>query len=126
MGDVSFFEQDMTRRTGRTTAVVTSAERPVPLNFSYVMTTVLETIEELLVTHGAPVYIVHFTRAAALVLLGMTTVIEVFVYPLAWPTHIQWASMLLVLICRGPGELSIDQLLWRRFRHLPGAESPTA
>src|SRR6201996_2664440 len=36
LGDVSFFEQDMTRRTGRTTAVVTSAQRPVPLNFSYV------------------------------------------------------------------------------------------
>jgi putative oxidoreductase len=66
------------------------------------------------------------TRAAALVLIGMTTVIEVFVYPQAWPTHVQWAAMLLILICRGPGELSIDQLLWRRFRHLLGAESPTA
>ncbi len=43
------------------------------------------------------------TRAAALVLLGMTILIEVFVYPLAWPTHIQWAAMLLVLLCRGPG-----------------------
>jgi uncharacterized membrane protein YphA (DoxX/SURF4 family) len=52
--------------------------------------------------------------------------IEVFVYPQAWPTHVQWAAMLLILICRGPGELSIDQLLWRRFRHLLGAESPTA
>jgi putative oxidoreductase len=56
----------------------------------------------------------------------MTTVIEVFVYPQAWPTHIQWAAMLLILICRGPGELSIDQLLWRRCRHLLGPESPTA
>jgi putative oxidoreductase len=54
-----------------------------------------------------------FTRAAALVLLGMTTVIEVFVYPQAWPTHIQWAAMLLVLLCRGPGQLSLDALLWR-------------
>jgi len=54
------------------------------------------------------------TRAAALVLLGMTTVIEVFVYPQAWPTHIQWAGMLLVLLCRGPGALSLDHLLWRR------------
>jgi putative oxidoreductase len=66
------------------------------------------------------------TRTAALVLLCMTTVIEVFVYPQAWPTHIQWAAMLLILICRGPGELSIDQLLWRRLRHLFGAESPAA
>ncbi len=63
------------------------------------------------------------TRVASLVLLGMTCVIEVFVYPQAWPTHIQWAAMLLILICRGPGELSIDQLLWRRLRHLFGAES---
>lgn len=55
------------------------------------------------------------TRAAALVLLGMTMVIEVFVYPQAWPTHIQWAAMLLILLCRGPGELSIDHLLRRRF-----------
>jgi putative oxidoreductase len=55
------------------------------------------------------------TRPAALVLLGMTTVIEVFVYPQAWPTHIQWAAMLLVLLCRGPGAISVDHLLWRRF-----------
>lgn len=55
------------------------------------------------------------TRAAALVLLGMTTVIEIFVYPQAWPTHIQWAAMLLVLLCRGPGKLSIDHLIRRRF-----------
>jgi putative oxidoreductase len=54
------------------------------------------------------------TRPAAAVLLGMTTVIEVFVYPEAWPTHIQWAAMLLVLLCRGAGAISIDGLLaWR-------------
>lgn len=56
-----------------------------------------------------------FTRGAALVLLGMTTVIEVLVYPQAWPTHIQWAAMLLVLLARGPGALSIDWLVRRRF-----------
>ena len=56
-----------------------------------------------------------FTRPAALVLLGMTTVIEVFVYPQAWPTHLQWAAMLLVLLCRGAGAWSLDALLWRRF-----------
>ncbi|WP_414629454.1 DoxX family protein [Cupriavidus sp. SK-3] len=54
------------------------------------------------------------TRPVALVLLGMTTVIQVFVYPLAWPTHIQWAAMLLVLLARGPGKLSIDWLIRRR------------
>ena len=55
------------------------------------------------------------TRPAAFVLLGMTAVIEIFVYPQSWPTHIQWAAMLLVLLCRGAGALSIDRLLWRRF-----------
>jgi putative oxidoreductase len=51
------------------------------------------------------------TRIAALVLLVMTTVIEIFVYPQAWPTHIQWAAMLLILLCRGAGALSLDHLL---------------
>src|SRR3989441_11796837 len=55
------------------------------------------------------------TRPAALVLLGMTTVIEIFVYPLAWVTHLQWAAMLLVLLCRGAGRLSVDHWLWKRF-----------
>ena len=66
---------------------------------------------------STPVLLVlgFMTRPAALVLLGMTTVIEVFVYPQAWPTHIQWAAMLLVLLCRGPGKLSIDYLLQRWF-----------
>ena len=66
LGDVTFFQEDLTRRTGLPTAVVTSAERPVPLHFDYLLTTVHDTIEELLTTHGAPVYIVHFTQAAAL------------------------------------------------------------
>ena len=66
LGDVSRFERDLTRRTGRPTAVVHSAERPVPLLFSYVMTPLHETVEELLATRQAPVYIVHFTQAAAI------------------------------------------------------------
>lgn len=65
---------------------------------------------------AAPVLLVFglFTRPTALVLLGMTAVIEIFVYPLAWPTHLQWAAMLLVLLCRGPGKLSLDHLLVAR------------
>ncbi|MGC9669876.1 DEAD/DEAH box helicase [Planosporangium sp. 12N6] len=66
LGDVSFFEKDLTRRTGRPTALVGGAERPVPLMFSYAMTPLHETLEELLTTHQAPVYVVHFTQAAAL------------------------------------------------------------
>ncbi|MEW2016660.1 DUF3516 domain-containing protein [Rhodococcus sp. NPDC076796] len=66
LGDVSFFRDDLTRRTGRTTTVVSGTERPVPLMFSYVTTPISETIEELVETHLAPVYVVHFTQAAAL------------------------------------------------------------
>jgi superfamily II RNA helicase len=66
LGDVTRFEEDLTRRTGRPTAVVRTAERPVPLLFSYAMTPLHETLEELLATRQAPVYVVHFTQAAAL------------------------------------------------------------
>jgi putative oxidoreductase len=52
-----------------------------------------------------------FTRLSALALLGMTTVIEVFVYPDAWPTHLSWAGLLLLLIGRGAGALSLDRVL---------------
>src|SRR5579864_1991263 len=55
LGDVTRFEADLTRRTGRSTAVITSTERPVPLHYSYVTTPVHETIEELLSTRQAPV-----------------------------------------------------------------------
>jgi putative oxidoreductase len=54
------------------------------------------------------------TRPAAAALLGMTSVIEVFVYPQAWPTHIQWAAMMLVLLARGAGKLSLDWLIRHR------------
>jgi putative oxidoreductase len=53
------------------------------------------------------------TRPAALVLLGMTAVIEIFVYPQAWPTHVQWVAMLLVLLCCGAGTFSLDFILAR-------------
>ena len=66
LGDVSHFEEDLTRRTGRATAVVSSAERPVPLHFYYATTPIHETLEDLLATGQAPVYVVHFTQAAAL------------------------------------------------------------
>jgi putative oxidoreductase len=48
------------------------------------------------------------TRPAAAVLLGMIGVIQVFIYPQAWPTHIQWAAILLILLCRGAGRISVD------------------
>lgn len=50
------------------------------------------------------------TRVSALALLCMTAVIQVFVYPLAWPTHLVWAAALLYLAARGGGRLSIDRV----------------
>ena len=63
--------------------------------------------------HLFPVLLVLglFTRLSALALLGMTLVIQVFVYPDAWPTHLSWAALLLYLVGRGGGALSIDRLL---------------
>jgi putative oxidoreductase len=52
-----------------------------------------------------------FTRLSALGLLGMTAVIEIFVYPDAWPTHLSWAALALYLAGRGAGPVSADRLL---------------
>ena len=51
----------------------------------------------------------------ALALLLMTAVIEVFVYPDAWPTHLSWAGLLLPLVAFGGGRLSLDRWLGREF-----------
>lgn len=51
------------------------------------------------------------TRLSAFALLTMTAVIQVFVYPLAYPTHLLWATLLLYLIARGPGAWSLDRLI---------------
>lgn len=55
------------------------------------------------------------TRFSALALLGMTLTIQVFVYPDAYPTHGTWAALLLYLMATGPGKLSIDHLIAKRF-----------
>jgi len=52
-----------------------------------------------------------FARVGALGLLGMTTVIEIFVYPDAWPTHLSWAGLMLPILARGAGKLSLDWAL---------------
>src|ERR1700712_1424443 len=66
LGDVRFFAKDLTERTGRPTTLIDGVERPVPLHFSYVTVPLQETLEDLLATNRAPVYIVHFTQQAAL------------------------------------------------------------
>jgi superfamily II RNA helicase len=66
LGDVAWLASDLTRRTRRETALVTGVERPVPLHYYYETTPIHETVEELLATGQAPIYIVHFSQAAAL------------------------------------------------------------
>ena len=66
LGDVAWLATDLTRRTGRETASVTGVERPVPLHYYYETTPIHETVDELLSTGQAPIYIVHFSQAAAL------------------------------------------------------------
>ncbi|MDM0119298.1 DoxX family protein [Variovorax arabinosiphilus] len=63
--------------------------------------------------HLFPVLLVLglFTRLSAAALLGMTLVIQVFVYPDAWPTHLSWAALLLYLVGRGGGRLSLDRAM---------------
>lgn len=56
------------------------------------------------------------TRFSALALVGMTLVIQLFVYPDAYPTHGTWLAVLLLLVAKGPGRLSIDHLIARRYR----------
>lgn len=56
------------------------------------------------------------TRFSALALLGMTLVIEIFVYPDAWPTHGTWAACFLILMTRGAGPVSLDHFIAKRMR----------
>ena len=67
--------------------------------------------------HFFPILLVlgFATRFAALALLGMTLVIEIFVYPDAWPTHGTWAACFLILIAKGAGNWSIDHLIKARY-----------
>ena len=66
LGDVSFFADDLTARTGHPTAVVDDAERPIPLTYAWSLDPLHELLEELVNTHQAPAYVVHFTQKSAL------------------------------------------------------------
>ncbi|MCY7325015.1 MAG: DUF3516 domain-containing protein [Microbacteriaceae bacterium] len=66
LGDVGWLSTDLRARTDRDTAVITGVERPVPLHYHYETSPVQETVEELMSTGQAPIYIVHFSQAAAL------------------------------------------------------------
>lgn len=76
----------------------------VPYEAAAVMATVAEHVLPVLLVLGL------FTRVSALGLLGMTAVIQAFVYPDAWMTHGLWAAALLAVVSRGPGDWSVDHL----------------
>nr|WP_296719670.1 DoxX family protein [Erythrobacter sp.] len=79
---------------------------PLPSDFAAVMATVSEHLFPILLVLGL------FTRFSALALLGMTMVIQIFVYPEAWwSVHAVWAALALMLILRGGGQLSLDAAL---------------
>lgn len=66
LGEVSHLSADLTRRTGRETAIIGDAVRPVPLTYRWAMTPIHETIEEIVESGQAPVYVVHSTQGQAL------------------------------------------------------------
>lgn len=69
------------------------------------------------IEHVGPILLVLglATRLGATAMLGMTLVIQVFVFPQVWPEHAVWATALVLLLARGPGRLSIDHLIRRQF-----------
>ena len=77
----------------------------IPPGAAAVMATAAEHVFPVLLVLGL------FTRAAALALLGMTLVIQIFVYPGAWQVHGVWAACFLALLLRGPGRVSLDRVL---------------
>lgn len=82
---------------------------PLPPEFAAYMATYAEHLFPVLLVIGL------FTRLSALALLGMTIVIQIFVYPEAWwSVHMIWVALALVLIIRGGGSLSLDALLTKK------------
>jgi putative oxidoreductase len=61
-----------------------------------------------------------FTRLATLPMIGMTLVIQIFVYPQSWADHLAWLTFLLLLLTRGPGVISLDHLIGRYFARPAG------
>jgi putative oxidoreductase len=108
-----FWNSAMTKLANWNTAVELFAEEYklpfLPPEFAATLAVSIELAAPVLLVLG------FATRVAAFVLLGMTAVIEIFVYPQAWPTHVQWAAMLLVLLCHGAGSLSLDDAISRRY-----------
>jgi putative oxidoreductase len=85
----------------------------LPFEFAARMATAVEMACAVLLFVGL------FTRLATLPLFGVIAIIQIFVYPNAWGEHMTWTALLLIVLFRGPGPLSIDYLLSRQFGLVP-------
>ncbi len=81
----------------------------VPPDAAAVLATVSEHLFSALLVIGLA------SRLSAGALFGMTLVIEIFIYPESWPDHLMWAAAMLYVILRGPGKVSLDHLIAKRF-----------
>ncbi len=79
----------------------------LPPDFAAYITTIAEHVLPVLLVVGLA------SRLSALGLIIMTLVIQLFVYPDAWPTHLLWFAPLLLIVARGPGALSLEHLIWK-------------
>lgn len=85
----------------------------LPPDFAAYLTTIAEHALSVLLLVG------FASRLSALGLILMTAVIQIFVYPDGWPDHILWFGLLLLILARGPGAISLDHVLWRRVQLEP-------
>jgi uncharacterized membrane protein len=94
-----------------------AATQPIDYDGSYWKYVAKETCETIKTPHFFPVLLIPglASRFAAFSLVIMTSIIEIFVYPDAWPTHGVWATCFLLIIARGPGLISFDRLIARVF-----------
>ena len=68
------------------------------------------------ITGSVLIFFGLFARFGALILLGITATIQIFVYPQNWAEHLMWASLLLLILSRGAGVVSLDYIAGRFFR----------
>jgi len=81
----------------------------IPPDIAAVAATISEHLFSVLLVIGLA------SRLSAAALFGMTVVIEIFVYPGSWPDHLMWSAAMLFVIFRGPGLVSLDHLIKKRF-----------
>lgn len=111
IGSVFFNAGLLKYRSWEITVLLFRDEYKVPL-FDPTLLARMATFNEL--TFSTLLFVGLATRLATLPFLGMIVVIQIFVYPNAWIEHLMWTSILLFLLTRGGGAISLDHVVWRR------------